>query len=753
MATATTPVGAASPPTSQSQWSVQLKAALQPRLLRLPLLTLLLLHAIISLAHLPVLPFSLVNLVLLPARPTLLFCSMAAFGLGILPGLVVRRRILSRPSWDAALCPSGAASSSKTITILGYAVPTSTPLGSVLHLLSLRSTWLSAAFEGLTSILFNFALLLSFAAYSRDASAFWLPYHKVPSTRRTTGAFGRVVTNTSVYWRPNELVWCLIVQPFFVGLIASLISSGVDLAGSSAGLTWPVAPLRSPQFSIDLLEYLAPIAEGRASSTSSSTLSARVTRTLPSKMASAAARYAILSVALVVIYLPLRLPLFRLILILLPPYPGLRRLVIPSLRAQHGLTLTGSKMFQLLGWAGFLAAIQGATKSLAVGLWEIYATHPLGLITTSSAVAPATSALATSNVSNAKGGQIETLLAALELYAPTSQASSIAAATSPSEKTFLFTHALFDLAILATDASIEGSERRRRFFKHFAVPVKTISSSSTSLSAWERLSEVATQEARMGIKGLAGATDKPATAPTASASTPAPPKQVGPTAKGRRLEIQPGGNVGSEASSTGSSSAIATSPSAGVESSNATIWQRLVAPIPSSAPSQGGQETIVASQQGATAASGTQPQIPEALTSLWSKLPASMADRIPALLQPSSTLSTNSNATSAAPSTTLLTLLHLLLLIHSVHRLLSASLNEDEWGSVTLSERRKLGVEEWIKVLSSAESSGVLASSTQKEEGQENVAVSEEARAREMLLDEVNRAGEDVKRAFGYSSS
>lgn len=694
----------ASSTSNEPEWARLVKLSLQPRLLRLPILTLAFLHLCIVSTHVLVSlkssSTSFLSVCFAILKPTLILCSLTTFILGVLPALVVRRRLLSRRKLENFFC--GKTSPRKPITLgsdQNAIAPDSLP-ALVIYQLTQSSSWTSAVFHGILSSLFSVCVAAAFALYS-DHQAWWLPYHQVPSTRRTTGSFGRVISSTEVYWRPNEVFWCLVIQPFFTGLVASLFSSVTStLNRRQAKFTAPIPPPRIPPFPASLVDCLAPDVSVKGS------LMARITSTVPVKIILASGLYGSVALTVAVAYLPLRLPLFRIFLALLPPYSALRRLCIPTLRSGYGLTAS-SNLFTLLTASTTIAAIQGATLAVAINLWEIYATHPMGITS-----------------SNLSAKPIETLLSALEIYTPTN--TTAAAATSPAERSFLFSHAIFDLTSLSTDITTQGSEKRRAFFKHFAVPTAGASPPQQSLasslmspsnhgtvSAWERLSDVLMALVKQAVKELKGEEVKPAQAKQAAPNASAAQKSKPPA--GKQVEVKSGGVVGDAPAAPATSTAVQTKPTAATPqpSSNdgrgQTVWQRLVAP-------QTAADAVGAKQQQATASSSTAPAStqqpspapsPTGTQTLLRSLVSTATSTIPGLQSALTRLVTLSNSTRPTSTSPLSTNLHctsplsLILITHSVLRLLPLSLHEDEWGSVTLSERRGLGVEGWIALLTS----------------------------------------------------
>lgn len=692
------PSSSTSPPTPTPLWPRLVRQSLAPRLARLPVLTLAFLHAAVVVAHVALTlagrntasPTSVPSLLLAALKPTLVVASLAAFTLGVLPALVVRRRLLSRPGLEKLLCAQRGAGPAPINVAPGQAISADSLPAQLLHALAQRSTWLAALLHALTSILFTTCVAASFALYSPDI-AWWMPYHLVPSTRRTTGSFGRVVSTTQVYWRPNEVFWCLVVQPAFVGAIASVASScAVQMRRQRRRRALsPPPPPRIPPWPPSLLECLAPDVSVKTSLTS------RITGVVPARIMGATALYAGIAAAVFALYLPLRLPLFRAILAVLPPYSTLRRLCIPTLRTGHGLTAS-SNLLPLLLASVAISAIQGATLAIANTLWEIYATHPMAVVV--SAPKP-----------------METLLAAIESNAPGAAATS-SSPSSPAERQYLFTHALFDLTALSTDTTTHGAERRRAFFKHFAAPSTTTTAaaattSNGTVSAWERLSEVligvvndAVRQMRDGGKQQQPAsTSNPSNASKATTST---------TPAGKQLQVKSGGVIGTAtavapttaASPTTTTSASATTSATAATAPSTTVWQRLVAPTSQASGSSGsgGSGSNGQSKPPPPPSTSTPPPPPASwLTSLTS----TAIQAIPGAHALVSRIVAAANATSpsspslSSPTTSRVTTLPplaLILIAHSVSRLLPLSLQEDEWGSVTLSERRGLGVEGWV---------------------------------------------------------
>lgn len=636
-----------SPPPPQPEWSRLVKLSLHPRLIRLPLLTLIFLHTSVIALH--ILSSSNTSSILLsPFKPTLIICTLVSFTISILPALIIRRRLLSRRGLEKLLCSNQCTQAVELISGQPKLIPNSIP-ARLIHSFSQSSTWISAFFHAIFSSIFTLSLSTSIALYSDNPSWWIMPYHLVPSTRRTTGSFGRIVSTTQEYWRPNEIFWSLVFQPFFSAFIVNLIAQLWQVATAS------IPPPRIPPFPASLVDCLAPDVSVKRS------LTARITATVPRKIAIASLLHAAIALAVFTLYLPIRLPLFRLYLALLPPWSGLRRLCIPTLRTGYGLTAT-SNLLTLLAASTTMAAIQGATLAVAVNLWEIYATHPMAITS-----------------SNLSAKPIETLLSALEIYAPTNNKQQ-QSSSSPAEQHFLFTHALFDLTTLSTDTTTQGADKRRAFFKHFAIPA-TATAPNGTLSAWERLSEVLMAVVKAAVSELSGQgkpepqvqTQPAVKHPAAAAAAAAPPP-------GKELQVKDGGVVGSPPSAPATSTAVSQ------PSPQQTVWHRLVTQPPTSA----------------TAAAASTPQ-PQPQPPPTPRQP-SLLTRIPPLQSALTRLITLANdkaKTTSSSSSHLTCPLSLILISHSILRLLPLSIHEDEWGSVTLSDRRALGVDEWCALFHS----------------------------------------------------
>ncbi|CAO1630313.1 unnamed protein product [Parajaminaea phylloscopi] len=706
-------------------WANAVRSSLQPRLLRLPILTFAAIHFIVVALQLPAAlkKIDLVKLILLPLRPTLLLSTSVALILGVLPTLALRRRILTRSTVRTNFV--------SPIRPPVSAIRAGKPgewISAAAAVCGQPSVWLSALLAGVVSFCFNLAIFASLALYADDAMA-WLPYHQVPSVRRGKGSRRGGMGLPSIssfhsrpsaassdarvaFWRPNEVVWALLVEPFFVGLLSSLLSNIAN--------DWPVSRLAVPDFPFfDTIEAVqaAALGGGGVSGSRSATgsLASRVAATIPRRISKAAIYYFILSQLILLVYLPIRLPLFRVALMLLPPYSSLRRLVIPTLQSQYSI-YTASNLVRLFGLSAIVSVAQGIVQALSSSLWEIYATHPLTVASTGSAiqVVPAnglTSAAGSSGASIGSANATEALLQALEAFGPKSKASPGQELQSLDADRFLLTHALVELAAMAqqqtTDVSGEDPSRRRRrdFWKHFA-PSSVVASSKTAafdagrgtatgtVSAWERVSEVLLMLVRDQTAQLvpghpevpqrgtatsrnsaASASSSAITPPSAKAASTAGPlvvssSRVTPKAPGAQTTSQPSTTAGQNKA-----------PEASGEGSTMTIWQRLVATTPQ-ADSTGGRAVAPPSRPSPASAVPTQnAKTVTAHGMIQGLLPA----RVTALLQsPPSAVAGRHGALLA------------LLCSYTPLLLLSLSLQEDEWGTVTLSERRDLGLDAWI---------------------------------------------------------
>ncbi|PWN29212.1 hypothetical protein BDZ90DRAFT_231193 [Jaminaea rosea] len=738
-----------------SRWSDLVKSSLHPRLLRLPLLVFALEHTLAAATHLPRVlgRGKLLDVILLPIRPDIALASLLAFTLGALPLLVIRRRILARTKWHQALVnphPAPFASPASLFT----SRPSPTALRGAISYLSHPATWLSALLYGLSSFLFTLPLLVSFALTS-PTPATWLPYQQVPSVRKVStnsGTFGglRSHTTTTMYWRPNELVFALLLQPFFVGVVASL----------AAGLfsNWPSPPLRIPLFPfVETVQAIEAGAAGTASAGGTSPLATRITSSVPLQVVITGVHYAALSTILLTLYLPLRLPLFRLILLLLPPYSTLRRLIIPSLQPGYALLPSAGNLAVLFGNAALLAARLGMVQALAANLWEIYATHPLGIVSGGSAAVimagptkPAAGSIAPPNTAAAASGTA-TLLEALEVFSPHSPLKARASTSyGEQERHFLFMHALLDLAALAQNLAAEGDGadkgKRGQFWKHFAVPaIAAVEAGAaggmgagTTVSAWERVSEVGLREVRAILeerkKAAAGVPMKPAAPSTSSSGGATGGGQSATTSMAlepasKALKAAPASAPASTSVTSSSAmaqqqarpAASATASTSAINAPPTTIWQRLVSTSATSAPS-----ASTTSSQSIAMAQRPTASAPTAAPSTATQSP--LASLIRRFLPPSPSTPSAFASSSSAPLTLLL------LVPYIAQTLLLLSLHEDEWGSVTLSERKGLGVEAWQKV------AGEIAAAVPADADGEEWGV---------LKEETKRRAEIVGREFG----
>lgn len=717
-------------PLPGSSWATAVKAALQPRLLRLPILTWVALHGIVVALHLPAIALqssskSLLAIIISPARPTLLLCSSLAFLIGILPTFILRRRILTRPTLHSKYV----APFSPTIAIDDR---TSWPsqLGSIVTRTTSPQIWASALLTATCAFLFNLILLASLAAYSSRPAA-WSPYQQVPSMRKYTasrqnsrinplisfrGSIGVSQSAQVVYWRPNEVIWSLALEPFFLALLTTLAANTFK--------DWPVPKLRVPEFpffaSVGAVQASAAIADqnNARGGASGGSLSARVSQTLPRRLLQAAVIYAALSQLLILIYLPLRLPIFKVALVLLPPYSTLRRLIIPSLQPQYSI-YTASNFAWLFGLAGLLAAIQGVIQAVSANLWEIYATHPLVITPNGSSVLANQPISSSSTASSAKTPSllsttpVETLLQALEAFGSARPSAALAKAYSAKERQFLFAHALLDLAVVAQqhDQSLNGQQlRRREFWKHFAPSTgmdpgdsytqnlfngKEAASGSVgggTISAWERVSLVLLSSVRETTEKLSKKPQSPgdlSASETARTSAPSStsdsslvsasqvvPRAGGPvqvlSAQQRQREQQERQQI--------------TTQRAQEQNRTATVWQRLVTPASSKATSESSSQSKVPAVAPTEARQQQQPTKPSAEdpTSVITLLKRIVSKRLVPASPPPDAVSRLEALTPLLCSATPL-------------MLLSLSLQEDEWGTVTLSERRGLGVDAWIE--------------------------------------------------------
>lgn len=706
-------------------WANAVKASLQPRLLRLPILTFAAVHAVIVVLQIPRLGTvtSIKGLLLLPMRPTLFLCSSMAFFFGVLPSLSVRRRLLTRSSLRETLAASDLPSVSFPPT-----QPYKEWCSTVIAILRLSQVWISALLAGVTSLLFNFALLTSLALYS-DNPLTWMPYQRVPSSRflfqdyesyRTSMGSLPVLRSRSsassagvkgpLYWRPKEVVWALMLEPFFLGFSTTIAANIVH--------DWPVPRLRVPVFPFfETIEAVqaAAVQTGRKADGQASiegTLAFRVTSILPKRIATAAVSYLIFSQVILLSYLPLRLPLFKLLLILLPPYSQLRRLVIPSLQTQYSI-FASSNLFNLFGVAAISSLAQGAIQALAANLWEIYATHPLSItvasdVTLTSGNGPRFGSEMRQGGKSSPLTTVENLLQALEAYGPAADGSfSRAASEGPSERFFLI-HALLDLAILAqqqqvsSSADEEASRRRRRdFWKHFSPRSNQTSDGEINcyglaqqnnlaggtVSAWERSSEVL-------LRIVRGETAQLLQPPVSSMNSTTERK---PATSSSAIKLPTSTSGNSSGSSVVSASRVvlrAGAPSTDSKSSDQepskqresesqfnrqqfnTVWQRLVA-----TPARIDQPAVSAQpQQPMGSVSTTQS------SSVWALVQRAIPGQILTIFKASMPANTPQDDALVALLCTTTPLL-----------LLSLSLQEDEWGSVTLSERRDLGLDAWLE--------------------------------------------------------
>ncbi|CAO1623284.1 unnamed protein product [Jaminaea pallidilutea] len=316
---------------------------------------------------------------------------------------------------------------------------------------------------------------------------------------------------------------------------------------------------------------------------------------------------------------------------------------------------------------------------------------------------------------------VEVLLEALEAYAPGSTARTT---VTPAERRFLFEHALADLAILAQ--SPDSADRRRRdFWKHFAPSSLSANQDglgqSATVSAWERVSEVLLKVAQDTMDTSTNQAARASTANPAAASSDGRSSNAlvrsgqGQSSQPPSSAVAPPSSMSSSVASPATAqarqrSAIANASqqqhqqqasSATTTTPSTTVWQRLVAPPTETAGQSAPVAQPTATEQTKSASSPPQGAAqPSSFLALISKavIPSMLTSPSSDPASATSTSGSSSSARSPPSVSQQETSLRLYLIFQIALLLLTLSLSEDEWGSVTLSDRKGLGLDAWLSV-------------------------------------------------------
>lgn len=314
-------------------YSSYIQLALQTNIDRLYVAAVLSVHVLLSLSLFS--PLSPLASLALPLRPTLVLLSTLAFALGVLPLIVARR--LSIRGGNSYLTPKPRLSSS--INALGFSFPFSSPGAHYLWSLSNPSTWLAAALYALSGLALAGAHGLALMLYANNDEGRWSPYLTVPI--RTSDGYRTTAT------RPNERLFFLMGSNLLLGACYSIYRSS-SLAHPSSSL------LGSPHF---------------ASQATVQSASSRISVQLRRRLPTAFVLGLVLPTALLVGYLPIRRPLFRLLLSIMGHHSPLRPIFIPSFRSSFlsiGLLVRTTAL-------GTVSALAWETVSV---LWDVFATQP-----------------------------------------------------------------------------------------------------------------------------------------------------------------------------------------------------------------------------------------------------------------------------------------------------------------------------------------------------------------------------------------
>lgn len=645
---------------------------LQTNLDRLYLLSFLAIHFFFAMALFS--PLQPLESILRFLQPSLLLISMTAYLSSILPLIMLHQARTS--ALGQKIKPRRAAS--QEYKIAGVTLQPGSPALHYYLTFTQISTGMSIslhAISGLFLAAFQASALILYSSSSED----WLPYQTI--TFRN--AQGLRISSL----RPNERFFFLLGCNFVVGALFALyriaaISTYSSSAGSSSDVNFEAqATLQSPAVRI----------------------SKKVRRRLPTSMAIGLA----LPVSFLLLYVATRRPLFRLILSIIGHDSALRPILIPSFRK----TFFSIKFVLRLSALG---AFSAATWETIAILWEVFSTQPFndlhgGLSQYSRE--PSRCLI--------EGMQSRTVVVAKE------------GISDPSEAQYYAQFAFAEMAVVTAT----GYERRRAIFREVGAGSSNGTTAVGNKSAWVLIAEQCVkviQEERIAVmdRGRSNAVSRNA-APVQGTTSRLKADDANhkvPVEDGSSIMKRSSISIWDKLASTGGAAPPATSAPASASSTSTaqtvpqeeglgSILRKLVPPPPTAAAGGTNRATPASSSALTTGKSPTQRPptavsvvssilltstssvafftyslLPEDLRHVLSRLPvvrSAMPFRDWLTTPTSATLLYTGELPRQAALTTWS--------IQILGALLSASVEQDEYGTVALSAQQKLGVDDILE--------------------------------------------------------
>ncbi|UZJ52060.1 hypothetical protein CBS101457_001380 [Exobasidium rhododendri] len=297
------------------------KLMLQTNLDRFYALSLLSIHIFLSVSLIA--PLQPVSSLLLPVRPTVFLLSLVAFSLSVLPLIFLHRASIT----DVKPLSKSIAGTGQDFKIAGVTLRSGSPAAHYYAVIRRKETALSTGVYALSGFSMAASHVLGLMLYSSNSGT-WAPYQSV-SFRNAQGL--RVSS-----FRPNERLFFLVGSNFIIGALYTLYRA----LSLSAALSDTSAPLSAPKFE----------PQGTVESLGSR-LSGKIRRRLPKAFLVGS----ILPNILLLSYFAIRRPLFRTILSIIGHQSTLRPFLIPSFRlrfltAELAFRNTAMGIFSTLTW-------------------------------------------------------------------------------------------------------------------------------------------------------------------------------------------------------------------------------------------------------------------------------------------------------------------------------------------------------------------------------------------------------------------
>jgi hypothetical protein len=282
-------------------------------------------------------PLHFLSTLILPFRPLVIILSLVAFLASVLPIILLRKSEIS----SAGIASRSRREATQDVSIMGVTLRNGSPAAHYYAILSMPRTSLLIGLYALSGLLLAVVQATGLMLYSTDSDA-WLPYQSV-SFRNPQGH--RVSS-----LRPNERLFFLLGSNLVLGAIYILYRS-LSLSPTICDTASPhSAVVFEPQSTVKSL---------------GSRLSGKMRRRLPRALLIGST----LPSLILVLYLAIRRSLFRLILSVIGHNSALRPILIPSFR-HHFLS------FGLVSRSIFLGIFSAVTWETINILWEVLSTQP-----------------------------------------------------------------------------------------------------------------------------------------------------------------------------------------------------------------------------------------------------------------------------------------------------------------------------------------------------------------------------------------